>query len=120
MSYLVTYETDAHETWPKCKLKVRIKPHENSRWEFVRKNWREKRKRNLILLPCYIFMMVVDFFKFYIFDTCHFPRDNLSESCKSLRCSSFEDMSSFPLITQIAESRWVLALRDSFGEFSRE
>ena len=50
-------------------------------------------------------MMVVDFFKFYIFDTCHFPRDNLSESCKSLRCSSFEEMSSFPLITQIAESR---------------
>ena len=50
-------------------------------------------------------MMVVDFFEFYIFDTCHFPRNNLSEFCKSLRCSSFEDMSSFPLITQIAESR---------------
>ena len=30
MSYLVTYETDAHETWPKCKLKVWIKPHKTA------------------------------------------------------------------------------------------
>ena len=82
------------------------------------KNVKEIRKsHSLTLLYFYNCCWV---FKFYIFDTCHFPRDNLSESCKSLRCSSFEDMSSFPLITQIGESWCVLALKGSFGEFSRE
>ena len=91
---------------------------ESSSWKTDEKNVKEIRKSHSLTLL--YFYDGCWFFKFYIFDTCHFPRDNISESCKSLRCSSFEDMSSFPLITQITESRWVLALRDSFGEFSRE